>query len=76
MKNITVALDEEIARWAKNKAAERETSVSMYVRETLREIMRKEFAYKKAMRRFLARKPIKLRAPEDRYPSREKLHER
>jgi hypothetical protein len=76
MKNVTVALDEDLARWARTKAAEQDTSVSMLVREMLREKMLRERAYETAMHRFLARKPVKLRALGDQYPSREELHER
>jgi hypothetical protein len=76
MKNVTVALDEDLARWARTKAAEKDTSVSTLVREMLREKMLRDRAYESAMRRFLARKPVKLRAPGDHYPSREELHER
>ncbi len=76
MKNVTITLDEEVARWARIKAAEHDTSVSRLVGEMLREKMLREKAYETSMRRFLARKPVMLRASGDRYPSREELHER
>jgi hypothetical protein len=76
MKNVTITLDEEVARWARIKAAEEETSVSRLVGEMLREKMGKGKAYEASMHRFLARKPVRLRGPKDRYPGREELHER
>jgi hypothetical protein len=76
MKNVTIALDEEIARWARVKAAEKDTSVSAIVEEMLREKMLRERAYDASMHRFLDRKPVKLRTLGDQYPSRQELHER
>jgi hypothetical protein len=37
MKNVTITLDEKVARWARIKAAEKDTSVSRLVGEMLRE---------------------------------------
>jgi plasmid stability protein len=76
MKNVTITLDEEVARWARIRAAESETSVSRLVGEMLREKMRREKVYEASMHRFLRRKPVKLRATGEGYPEREKLHER
>jgi hypothetical protein len=76
MKNVTITVDEEVARWARIRAAEENTSVSRLVGEMLREKMLREKAYETSMHRFLARNPVKLRAPGDRYPGREELHER
>ena len=39
MKNVTITLDEEVARWARIIAAEQNTSVSRLVGEMLREKM-------------------------------------
>jgi len=47
-----------VARWARIRAAERNTSVSRLVGELLKEEMRAEKGYRQAMERFLARKPI------------------
>ena len=76
MKNVTITLDEEVARWARIRAAEEETSVSKLVGEMLREKMLMEKSYEASMQRFLARKPVRLRGSKERYPSREELHER
>lgn len=75
MKNMTITVDEEAARWARVWAAQHETSVSRMVGNMLRERMREEDAYGKAMESFLKRGPVKLKR-QGGYPSREALHER
>lgn len=76
MKNVTVTLDEDVARWARVEAARRETSVSRFLGEMLRERMRAEDAYEEARRQFLAIKPRILRDAGTPLPSREELHDR
>ena len=76
MRNVTITLDEEVARWARIKAAELDTSVSRLVGEMLREKMLDEQSYRAAMQRFLAKQPRKLSEPGVVYPRREQLHER
>lgn len=76
MKNVTITLDEGVARWARIRAAERNTSVSRMVGELLADLMRREERYAAAMERVLARKPRRLSAPGTPYPARAKLHER
>jgi hypothetical protein len=74
LKNVTITLDEEVARWARIEAAQKETSVSRLLGEILRERMLRNDVYQKAMRRALARKPF-LKS-EGRYLSREEAHDR
>ena len=76
MKNVTITLEEEVARWARIRAAEQNTSVSRLVGEMLREHMQRESDYEAAMRRFLARKPVAMRKPGEPLPTREELHDR
>jgi len=76
MKNVTITLDEEVARWARIRAAERETSVSRLVGEMLREKMQAEDDYEAAMQRWLERRPARLKPEGESYPGREELHER
>jgi len=71
MKNVTITLDEEVARWARIEVAKRETSVSRFVGEMLREHMRSEDAYEAARRQFFAVEPRPLRKTDSRLPSRE-----
>jgi len=76
VKNVTITLDEEVARWARIKAAEQDTSVSRLVGEMLWGEMMNEQSYHSSMQRYLLRKPRRLSKPGTRYPSREEIHER
>ncbi len=76
MKNVTITLDEEVARWARIKAAEQDTSVSRLVGEMLREKMASEHSYQSSMKRYLSRKPSPLSRRGVKYPTREEIHER
>ncbi len=76
MKNVTITLDEEVARWARIRAAEQNSSVSRLVGEMLKEKMRAEEAYLLAMEQYLAKEPKVINKTGAPYPSREDLHER
>jgi hypothetical protein len=76
MRNVTITLDEEVARWIRVEAAKRETSVSRMVGEMLQEKMRSEDAYETARRQFFAVEPRPLRQEASPLPSREELHDR
>lgn len=76
MKNVTITLDEKTAMWARVYAAEHNTSLSRLVGEMLAQRMQELVEYKRAMRAFLERPPVKLRGSAKRYPSRESLHDR
>ena len=75
MKNVTVTLDEETARWARLEAARRDISVSSLIRTLLESSMVGQESYELSRRRFLARpsRPLKNAGG---YPSREELHDR
>lgn len=73
MKNVTVTLDEETARWARVEAARMDVSVSSLLRDLLREHMGGRESYAGAMERYLSREPRKLGGAR---PSREELHDR
>ena len=73
MKNVTVTLDEETARWARIEAAQRDVSVSSLLRDLLREHMGSRESYAGAMERYLSREPGTLGGPR---ASREELHDR
>ena len=74
LRNITVTLDESLARWARLEAARNETSVSRLLADLLRERMLHQDGYDSAMNRALARKPFG--KSDGRYPSREEAHDR
>ena len=74
LRNITVTLEENVARWARLEAARKEMSVSRLLGGILKEGMREKDAYQRAMRRALARKPFL--KTDGRYLSREEVHDR
>ena len=76
LRNVTITLDEDVARWARIRAAERETSVSRLVGELLREKMIEDQSYEAAMREYFARPARKLKKPGAKYPRRADLYGR
>lgn len=76
IRNVTITLDEEVARWARLTAAEHNTSVSRLVGQMLRDKMIAERGYERALAAFDAVAPRKLRRTAERLPSRDELHER
>lgn len=76
MRNVTITLDEEVARWARLRAAERETSVSRLVGEMLRQKMVTEEGYRAAQEQFFSVRPRPLREPGRPLPRREESHDR
>jgi hypothetical protein len=76
MKNVTVTLEEEVARWAKVWAAEHNTSVSQFLGKLLKDRMLQDERYRRAMKDYLSRKPTNLKKRGSRYPDRAELYER
>jgi plasmid stability protein len=76
MKNITITLPEDVARWLRVKAAENERSVSKWLAELLESMQRQEDEYEIAMKRYLAMKPRKINWWNGRRPTREELYDR
>ena len=74
LRNVTVTLEEEVARWARIEAARRDTSMSRLLGEILKERMAAHDGYEKAMRRALGRKPFL--DSDGRYLTREEAHDR
>jgi len=74
LRNVTVTLKEDAARWARMQAAKEDISVSRLLRRILEERIAQQDEYAKAMKRALRRKPF-LKS-EGKYPSRERAHER
>jgi len=74
LRNVTVTLEEEVARWARIEAARQDTSVSRLLGELLKERMSAQGAYEQAMQRSLRRRPF-LRS-RGRYLTREEVHDR
>lgn len=76
LKNVTITLDEEVARWARIEAARRDTSVSQLVAQLLRELMLGTDDYAVAQQRYFASESRVHRAPGEPFPTRDELHER
>jgi hypothetical protein len=76
MKNVTITLEENVARWARVRAAEKDMSLSRLVGEILKDKMREEDSYLVAMQKWLSLKSRSLKRAGRKYPSRESLHER
>ena len=76
MKNVTITLDDKVARWARIRAAEKNTSVSRLVGNLLKEQMREEADYALAIEQYLMIQPVVLKQVGDHYPRREELYER
>lgn len=74
LRNITITLEEDLARWARVEAARSDTSVSRYLANILKERMQQNDKYNAAKRRALARKPF-LKS-NGRYLTREEAHDR
>jgi plasmid stability protein len=75
MKNMTIRIPEQVARWARVWAARHDTSVSRLVGEMLTERMEQERGYQSAMKTYLGRSPSLLKGSGD-YPKRDEIHER
>lgn len=76
MKNVTITLPEEVARWLRVRAAEDNRSVSRWVAELLELMRRQEDEYELAMKGYLAMKPRNIEWAEGRKPTREELQGR
>lgn len=75
MKNLTLSLPDDVARWTRVWAAEHDVSVSKMLSTFLEQRMRASGQYERAMESFLGRKPVCLKR-QGSYPTREAVHER
>ncbi len=76
MKNVTITLHEEVARWARIRAAELNTSISRLLGELLERLMLEEQNYHAAMKQYLSGEPRLLNEAGTEYPTRDQLHDR
>ncbi len=74
LRNVTVTLEEEVARWARIEAARQDTSVSQLLGNLLKQQMIADAQYEQAMQRALRRKPFL--HSNGRYLTREEAHDR
>ena len=76
MRNVTITLDEETARWARVEAAMRGTSVSRLVGEMLREHMESVATYERARRSYVRREATVLKTAGGKYSTRDEIYSR
>jgi hypothetical protein len=74
LRNVTLTLEESVARWARVEAARQDISVSKFLAKILMERMKENDTYEAAQKSALARKPF-LKS-DGRYPTREEVHDR
>ncbi len=74
LRNVTITLENELARRARIEAARLDTSLSQFLSNILKERFRDDDAYDSAMNEALARKPFL--KTDGKYFSREEVHER
>lgn len=76
MKNVTITMEEEVARWAKVEAAKTDTSVSRMLGEILKKQMDADQRVQQAQSRFFSRSPRPLKQQNAAYPDRGSLYDR
>jgi plasmid stability protein len=76
VKNVTIVLEEEVARWIRVRAAEEETSVSRLVGHLLRQMMEDDQQYDRSWEAFSSVESRRLRKRGEALPSRGDVHER
>ena len=76
LRNMTITLEEEAARWARIRAAELETSVSRFVGKLVRDEMDREQTYERAREDYFSRGPREPISDGSPYPTRDEAHER
>lgn len=74
LRNVTITLAEEVARWARIRAAEENSSVSRLVGDLLRRYMQQHERFERARRDFQQLGSAVISSGP--YPSREDLHDR
>ena len=76
MKHVTITLPQDLARWLKVRAAEKERSLSRWVAELLEGIRNQEDKYEAAMQHALSIQPEKLNDGGKPYPPHDALYDR
>ncbi len=76
MKDTTITLPENVARWLCVEAAADDRSISRWIAELPAGIRHREDEHESAMRRALSIEPRRIEWPEGRKPTREGLYDR
>jgi hypothetical protein len=75
LRNVTITVEDSVARWARIEAARENTSVSRLVGDLLEQRMRQDEEYDAAMASYLSATSQNLSQGRQ-YPSREHVHDR
>jgi hypothetical protein len=75
-RNVTITIDEELARWARVRAAEMDMSLSAMIADMLRERMSGATEYQRAMEEFFTFEPTVIRKKGRRLPARHEVYGR
>jgi hypothetical protein len=76
MKNVTITLNEDAARWARIEAAKRDISLARFVGEMIEEKMAVENRQDEALQRIFSRPRTVLRLAGEKLPTREEIYDR
>lgn len=76
VRNVTISLDDETARWARVEAARQDKSVSRFVAELLTRQMAASSQYEQSQVSFSSRPARVISSGRDSYPSRDEVHAR
>ncbi len=76
MKNVTITLEEDVAKWARVWAANHDSSVSKLLGNVLKSKMIQEQGYQLAMQQYLNAPTKALKDATQSYPGRANLYDR
>ncbi len=77
MKNVTISLDEGLARWARVKAAEQDKSLSRFLADLIERLRRDESGdHAEFLKTFRSVNAVRLREPGEKLPTRDELYDR
>ena len=76
MRNVTISLSDDLARWTRVKAAECDKSMSAFIAGILEREQEKDDAYERAMAEHFNRKAYALRQdPSESFPTRAEIYD-
>jgi len=76
MRNVTISMDDAMARWARIAAAEQDLSLSRFIATVLRREMERARDYDAAMEAYLSEPGYDIGDPAEGLPTRESLYDR
>jgi hypothetical protein len=76
MRNVTISLNDDTARWARVRAAEADKSLSRFIADLIERERSRAADSGAAVQQFLARPTYPIRQPGEPLPKREELYDR